>query len=49
MSKYGHDRLKLNRNGQRHFILFAAEQEGEEVENSGNTGGAEYDGEETLQ
>ena len=33
----------------RHFVLFAAEQEGEEAENSGNAGGAEYDGEETLQ
>jgi hypothetical protein len=33
----------------RHFVLFVAEQEGEEAENSGNTRGAEYDGEETLQ
>ena len=33
----------------RHFVLFAAEQEGEEAENSRNARGAEYDGEETLQ
>ena len=33
----------------RHFVLFVVEQEGEEAENSGNAGGAEYDGEETLQ
>ena len=33
----------------RHFIPFVVEQEGEEVENSRNTGGVEYDGEEILQ
>ena len=33
----------------RHFVLFVVEQEGEEVGNSGNAGGAENDGEETLQ
>ena len=29
----------------RHFVLFAAEQEGEEAENSRNAGGAKYNGE----
>ena len=33
----------------KHFVPFAVEQEGEEAGNSGNTGGVEDDGEETLQ
>ena len=33
----------------RHFVLFVVEQEGEEVGNSGNAGGAENDGDSSIE